>query len=381
MKIAFDVSYVQKVRTGLGRYALELLRALLASDASKEFILHGWSFSLDLEEIDRFRKQNTHLRVARIPGFVKRFYWNRLSFPPVERFIADFDLFHSSDPFLPPMRKRRGIATVHDLCQKRFPQFFEQRILRQERYLSGSLSNAAAIIVPSHQTKDDLLEMFHLPEEKVHLVSAPVHPLFCPRSDESVDEYTMTRYRLNRPFALFVGTMEPRKNIVSLIKAFELLHRSEKIALNLVLVGKRGWLYEDIFRAMDASPVRSRIQYHEYVPDSDLASLYRLAHLFVYPSIYEGYGFPVLEAMASGTPVVTSNSSSLREVAEEAALLVDPLKTEELAHAMYTLTESSSERAQLIGAGLQRVKQISSLDPAKKVLQLYESIARVREQR
>jgi glycosyltransferase involved in cell wall biosynthesis len=379
MKIAFDVSYVQKVRTGLGRYALELLRALLATDASKEFILHGWSFSLDLEEIDRFQKQNTHLRVAKIPGFVKRFYWNHLSFPPIERFVTDFDLFHSSDPFLPPMREKTGIATVHDLSQKRFPQFFEQRILRQERYLSRSLANAAAIIVPSHQTKDDLLEMFHLPEEKVLLVSAPVHPLFRPGSDESADQYTITKYRLKRPFALFVGTIEPRKNIVSLIKAFELLRHTHKTGLNLVLVGKRGWLYQDIFKAMDVSPVRSRIQYHQYVPDSDLASLYRLAHFFAYPSIYEGYGFPVLEAMASGTPVVTSNSSSLREIAEGAALLIDPLKTEELAHAMHTLAESSSQRAQLIGAGLQRVKEISSFDTAEKVLQLYESITRVRE--
>jgi glycosyltransferase involved in cell wall biosynthesis len=375
MKIAFDVSYVQKVRTGFGRYALELLRALLAADATKEFILHGWSFSLDLEEIARFRKQNTHLRVARIPGFVKRIYWNRLRFPQIERFVEKFDVFHGSDPLLPPMRKKRGIATVHDLCQKRFPQFFEQRILRQEKFLSRSLANAAAIIVPSHQTRNDLLEMFRLPEEKVHLVSAPVHPQFHPGSDQSADGYTMAKYRLERPFALFVGTMEPRKNIVSIIKAFDLFHRSQKTALSLVLVGKRGWLYHDIFKAMDTSPVRGRIQYRQYVPDSDLASLYRLAHLFVYPSIFEGYGFPVLEAMASGTPVITSNSSSLREIAEGAALLVDPLKTEELAHAMHTLTESSSQRAQFIDAGLQRVRQISSFDPAKKVLQLYESIA------
>jgi glycosyltransferase involved in cell wall biosynthesis len=374
MKIAFDVSYVQKVRTGFGRYALELLRALLAADATKEFILHGWSFSLDLEEIARFRKQNTHLRVARIPGFVKRIYWNRLRFPQIERFVEKFDVFHGSDPLLPPMREKRGIATVHDLCQKRFPQFFEQRILRQEKFLSRSLANAAAIIVPSHQTRNDLLEMFRLPEEKVHLVSAPVHPLFRPGSDESADQYTITKYRLKRPFALFVGTMEPRKNIVSLIKAFELLHRSGKIALSLVLAGKRGWLYQDIFKGIESSPVRSRIQYLEYVPDSELASLYRLAQLFVYPSVYEGYGFPVLEAMASGTPVITSNSSSLREIGLGAALLIDPGDVEELTHAMHMLIEDSTLHAELSFRGLQRVGRYSTKAASERLLGLYQSL-------
>jgi len=374
MKVAFDVSYVQRMRAGFGRYARELLRALFATDTQNEFILHGWSFSLDLAELSRLRQPNVSLRIARIPGMVKRFYWNRLRFPPIEEFVGEFDVFHSSDSFLPPMRKRRGIATVHDLCQKRFPQFFEPRVLRGEQYMLRSLANAAAIIVPSHQTKNDLLEMFRLPEEKVHLVRTPVRPQFCTDSDKLGDEQVRAKYRLQSPFALFVGTIEPRKNILTLIKAFELFHRTGKRGLILVLVGKRGWLYKDIFMAVDHSPVRSRIRYLEYVSDSDLASLYRLAELFVYPSHYEGYGFPILEAMACGTPVVTSNSSSLREIAEGAALLVDPLNTEELAHAIQTLTENPSQRTEFINAGLQRLKQFSPSDAAKEVFHLYQSI-------
>lgn len=372
MKIAFDVSYVQRKRAGHGRCALEIVKALLAIDKRNEYLLHGWSASLDVDEIKGLKQGNVLLRVARVPGLVKRLYWNQVRFPAIERFIGDFDLFHSTDPFLPPIKRGKGVAMVHDLSQKRFPQFFERTVLRWDRFVHQAVMSADAIIVPSAQTRFDLLEMFHIPDERVHLVQYPVHDLFHREADTAADMEVKSTFHLDAPFALFVGTIEPRKNLLALVKAFEELQRVHKTDLCLVLAGKRGWMYEDIFKAIRISPSRSLIRYLKYVSDRELASLYRLAQFFVYPSLYEGFGFPVLEAMASGTAVVTSNSSSLKELAEGAALLIDPTDTAQLVHAMYTLAHDASRRAELAKAGVERAKQFSPPASAEKILSLYQ---------
>ena len=375
MTIAFDVSYIQKRRAGLGRHTLELLRALLSADSENEYILHGWSFSLDVDEITRLRKHNIRLRVARIPGFVKRMYWNQLRWPPVEFFTKDFEIFHSSDPFSPPVKKKKTIVTVHDLSYKKFPQFFERQVLRWDKFVWCSVQNAQAIIVPSHQTKSDVLEIFRLNEEKVHIIPVPISSIFTAQGETELDETVKRKFRLKSPFGLFVGTIEPRKNVLSLIKAFEIFHRGQTSELQLVLVGKRGWLCQEVFKAIDNCPARSRILYLDYVSDRELPSIYRAARFFIYPSYYEGYGFPVLEAMASGLPVITSNSSSLKEIAEGTALLIDPSNVDDLLNSIKALTENSQLHAEISKRSLQKAKEFSTGSTAEKVLGLYQSLA------
>jgi glycosyltransferase involved in cell wall biosynthesis len=374
VRIVFDVSYVQRRRAGYGRAALELLKSLLALDNENRYTLYGWSHSLDREELLKLRSKNVRMSLAKIPGPIKRFYWNRLRTPPIKWFVKEFDIFHSMEPLLPPVGKRKSIATLYDLSYKRFPEFFEDNILRWDNSIARSLRNASAIVVPSQHTKVDLLEFFRVPEDKVHVIHLSISEIFHVQTDPKHDETAVSKFGLEFPFALFVGTLEPRKNIVCLMKAFELAHREKSMKLHLVLVGKRGWLSRGIFDALGSSPVRDKIHYLEYVADEDIASLYRLAQFLVYPSMYEGYGLPVLEAMASGLPVLTTRSSSLKEIAEGAAMLVDPENVDELAHAIGELIGKEILRGELSKRGLERVKRFSAESAGKKVLDLYESL-------
>ena len=200
--------------------------------------------------------------------------------------------------------------------------------------------------------------------------------MFLPEGSEGEDQWPNMKYGLERPFVLFVGTLEPRKNIPSLIRAFESLCQQlpDEQELDLVLAGKKGWLFEDILKTIGTSPQRERIVYLDYVPDAELPALYRQSEFLVYPSLYEGYGFPVVEAMACGTPVITSNTSSMKEVADGAAILVDPADTDELAGAMLELVVKPSERETLTRLGLERAKRYSAAITAEAVLQLYEDL-------
>ena len=226
----------------------------------------------------------------------------------------------------------------------------------------------------SLQTKADVLEFFNVDENKIHVIHFPASPIFTPIHDEAFDAAVKKKFTLDFPFALFVGQIEPRKNIIALVKAFELLHSTYKTELHLVLVGRRGWLYREIFDSINRSPLRSKIHYLEYVPDVELSSLYRHAEFFIYPSLYEGYGSPVLEAMTSGVAVITSKSSSLQEIWGNAALLVDPNNVEEIAHALQTLHQNESKRIELSKLGLEHVKAFSSQAAADSVLRLYKSL-------
>lgn len=374
MRIALDVAYIQTDRAGLGRFATEILRGLLAVGTGDEFILHGWSFSLDRTEIRKIGGSNVEYSLRGIPGVVKRQYWNRLSFPPIEAIIGKCDIFHSMDPFLPPLRYAKGIATVHDLSLRRFPAFFDRSVLKWESHIQHSLERAAAILVPSGQTRDDLLEMYRVDPAKIHRVHVPVNPIFRQTPDPKSDECARTKFGITFPYVLFTGTLEPRKNVMRLVQAFRLVVNRTTLPIHLLLAGKRGWLYAGITDAIRNSEVRNRIRLLEYVSDIELASLYRQARVFAYPSLYEGHGFPVAEAMASGVPVVTSNSSSLRELASGAAVLVDPESVEDIAGAITGLLNDETQRMQWVGSGLERARSYSHAVAAEEVLHAYRSV-------
>jgi glycosyltransferase involved in cell wall biosynthesis len=376
MTIAFDVSYVQKRRVGLGRYATELLKALLSQDAQNEYKLHGWSYSIDKDWLLGLPMMNAKVYVTRIPGFIKRWYWNQLHFPPLETLIGEFDIFQSIDPFLPPTRGKKTVVAVHDLAYRKFPQFFEPSIVRWDHYVVQSIRRASAIIAPSVQTKSDLVEFFQISPERITVVRPPVNSVFRAEPQPALDDSVRRRYVLKHPFILFVGTLEPRKNVAALIRAFEILCAQRERHLELVIVGKLGWLYQGILTAMTHSPVRESIRYLKYVSDDELSALYRSAEFSVYPSFYEGHGSPVIEAMASGKAVITSNSSSLREIGEGAAILVNPTSIEELVEAMRILLEDENRRARLSRLGLQRAGDFSGSAAANGLLALYQSLTR-----
>jgi glycosyltransferase involved in cell wall biosynthesis len=343
-------------------------------DTRNEYILHGWSFSIDRVEIGSLRRENVRLSIARIPGPVKRFYWNRLRAPSIGTFVGKFDVFHGAEPLLPPLGGVPGIITVHDLAYVRHPELFEKRVLRRDPYVRRSVRESAAIIVPSLQTKADLVTLFGVDEGKVRLVRPPVHRGCTPLRDPVHDDAVVQKYELNSPFALFVGVIEPRKNVKGIIKAFERLHATRSTDLDLVLVGRNGWLFQETVRSIANSAARLRIHRLQFVSDRDLVSLYRSARFFVYPSFYEGYGSPVAEAMACGVPTITSNNSALKEIGDRSVLLVDPHNIEELAAAMMELSENGVTRDRLSTSGILRIREIHARSAAHEITALYEEV-------
>lgn len=375
MKVVFDVSYIQKGSAGIGRYSLELLKNLLDSDTRNEYILHGWSFSIDKSEIGSLRRENVRLSIAHIPGPIKRFYWNRLRAPSIGAFVGKFDVFHGAEPLLPPLGDVPGIITVHDLAYVRHPELFEKGVLRRDPYVRRSVRESAAIIVPSLHTKGELVNLFGVDEQKIRLVRPPVHRGCTPLRDPVHDDAVLRKHGLNSPFALFVGVIEPRKNVEGIIKAFERLHATHSTDLDLVLVGRNGWLFEGTVRSIEHSAARLRIHRLQFVSDRELVSLYRSARFFVYPSFYEGYGSPVAEAMACGLPTITSNNSALQEIGGRSVLLVDPRNIEELAAAMLELSENGATRNRLSESGLVRIREIHAESVVQAITALYEEVS------
>lgn len=374
MIVAFDVSHMLRRRAGLGRFSVVMLRSLLSADRERTYVLHGWSRDLDEEAIRSFVQPNVRLSIARIPGAVKRMYWNYLRFPELQKIIGPFDVFHGAEPLLPPVGNNHSIVTVHDLAYKKFPHFFDEWTARKWDFLyRRSIQKADAVIVPSVNTRNDLLEMISLPPEKVHVIRPPVNPAFSGACPADVAADIRMKYSIADQYILFVGTIEPRKNIPGLIRAFEILQGKTSHPLSLVIVGGTGWSFSDIMTTITTSKAAKNIILPGYVDDTSLAALYRSALMFVFPSFYEGHGFPVVEAMASGIPVITSNNSSLKEIGDGASILVDPDNSEQISEAMERLYLDEALRAELALKGRQRAAQFSVKNAVDGILRLYTS--------
>ena len=371
MTIVYDVSHIQTRRAGIGRYSLSLLSEMLRLDPANHYLLHGWSHSIDRSIIERLSTPKTSLRVHRIPGFVKRAYWEQFPLIPLKLFTGRYDIFHSADPFSPPVGRQKLVVTVYDLLGLTHPQYFERSVTRRCRHMAEWMQKADAIIVPSRYALGQCLSLGIKSESKFHLVPPILDRQFS-ESPDSSDQSVLTELGLTRPYILFVGTIEPRKNMPGLIKAFELLGEHDET--DLVLAGKLGWMSGDVIHQVRASPRAASIHRLEYLPEAALVPLYRQAVCFAYPSFAEGYGLPITEAMACGTPVITSNSSALAEIGEGAARLVDPDSPDEIAEAMRSLLNSARDRASLREAGLRRAAEIRQGSSARTVIHLYESL-------
>jgi glycosyltransferase involved in cell wall biosynthesis len=284
--------------------------------------------------------------------------WQRLRVPlPVEWWTGPHDVFYSPDFVLPPTSARKKVLTVHDLSFRRVP---ETAVPNLKWYLEGAVPRAVnradLILADSETTRNDLIELFHAPPDRVQTLYSGVESFFCRVTDPARLEAIKSRYGLNRPFILNVGTLEPRKNLVRLIEAFSRLRTRD---LDLVVAGGRGWMFQDILEAPAQFGVADRVRFTGFVPDPDLSALYSLATLFVYPSLYEGFGLPVLEALACGAPVITSNTSSMPEVAGDAAALVDPRNMEELCAQMDRLVSDEGLRRQMTARGFKQAARFS----------------------
>jgi glycosyltransferase involved in cell wall biosynthesis len=361
MRIAVDYTAAARQGGGIGRYARELIGALLATDDKNAYVLMAASAGLGgrwRDEQARLRAlaaSPEHLTFRSLPltdDWMARI-WQRLRLPlPAELVTGPVDRFYSPDFVLPPLRKStRSLLTVHDLSFLRHPDTFPPPLLRYlKQSVPRSVARADHILADSDATRDDLITLLNVSPRRVTTLYSGVSPDFNTTVTENERARLRARYDIgDRPFILTVGTVQPRKNYVRLIKACDSLAKARD--LDLVIVGQPAWLAAPILAAADARPYVHRLG---FVADGDLPALYRQATVFAFPSLYEGFGLPPLEAMACGTPVVASTSSSVPEVVGDAGLLVDPLDVSAWTDALRRLLDDESLGAALRERGLHR---------------------------
>lgn len=377
MKIGIDYTAALKQGGGIGRYTRGLITTLAQLDHRHQYTLLLTS-DAPPEGLQDFQPYpNFSPRRYPLPERWLTIGWHRLYLPaPVEWFAGPLDLFHSPNFILPPTRRAKTLLTVHDLSFIRHPQGAVDRLRRWlEKVVPRSLSRASHVLADSQSTKQDLIEIYGLPAAQITVVGAGVEARFRPISNPATLKAVRQRYGLPpEKFILSLGTLEPRKNFTGLIQAFD--HSPVRETHHLVIAGGKGWLYDDIFAAAESSPVADRIHLIGFVADADLPALYSLADIFAYPSHYEGFGIPVIEAMACGTPVVCTNNSSLPEVAGQAALQITAADTPALAQALYQLAIDTSLREKSIREGFIQAKKFNWPAAAKRLLDVYQQFER-----
>lgn len=368
MRIGIDFTSAARERAGIGRYARELIRALARLDHANEYVLFVPRDAHD--DLLRFDwPPNFAIRRAPLTERYLAALWHRARVPvPIESLIGAVDMFYSPDFLLPPTRARRTIVTVHDLSYVRVPECFPAPLLNYlNRAVPASVARADLILADAASTQRDLVDVYHVPLDKIKVLYSGVEARFRP----DVSEGSAARVRAltrGKPYLLSVSTIQPRKNYARLIEAFAQIANCElRIAeseflmrnLQLVICGGKGWMFDEVFQTVERLGLRERVLFPDFVSDDDLAALYVGATLFVYPSLYEGFGLPVAEAMACGAPVVSSNASSLPEVAGDAALYFDPRDVDAMAGAMRRALADDALRANLRAKSLAQAKTFS----------------------
>ncbi|MCC7103522.1 MAG: glycosyltransferase family 4 protein [Chloroflexi bacterium] len=378
MRITIDFTCAVNQSAGIGRFVRSLVFALSELDHENDYQLlyaaPNEGATPRFPEADNFGR-----RQMRFSQRTLDILWHRLRLPiSTDLFSGCSDIFHSPDFVLPPVRGARSLLTVHDLAFLLFPDCADASLRAYlEQVVPRSVARADFIAADSENTRNDLICLLGARPERVAVVPGGVDPFFHPVEDEA--RLAAARRQLgldDRPFILFVGVLEPRKNLTTLFDAYRQLRDRCKIPHRLVVVGKRGWLVEDILSHAEQSPYRDDIVFSGFVPDADLPALYSTATVFAFPSLYEGFGLPPLEAMACGTPVVVSRTSSLPEVVGDAGLQVDPENVDELAAALELAVLDDKLRVEMRRKGLARAATFTWPAAARQLLNVYGQVAR-----
>jgi glycosyltransferase involved in cell wall biosynthesis len=372
LRIAIDAHSVGTGLAGNESYVTNLVEALARVDRLNRYTLYVTKPAAVERFKDRWpnfsvRRTLPHTPLVRIPLTLS----TELRRRPV-------DLLHVQYT-APPLAPCPVVVTIHDLSFEHLPETFKRRSRAQLRLtVRRSARGAAHVITSSEYSRRDLIKTYGLPPERVSVTRLAAAEHFRPVTDEAELRRVREAYGIEGEYVLAVGSIQPRKNLVRLVEAYSTLRRGrpkDKLP-QLVLVGKRAWLYGETFRAIEESGLSGEIKFTGYVPDADLPPLYSGAVCFVYPSYFEGFGLPPLEAMRCGAPVVAGGRTSLPEVVGDAGLLVDPFDADALASAITRLVDDSRLRAELRRKGLERAREFDWLETARRTLKVYESVAR-----
>jgi len=370
MKVCIDIQSAITQRAGVGRYTREIVQHLAEVAPDDKFLLPYFDFKGDATPIDIPNAEQRPIRWC--PGRIAQLAWKTIKLPPYDMFAGNADVYHFPNFIIPPLRNKKSVVTIHDMSFVPYPHFAEGRNVR---YLSHHIANTAkradAIITVSHFSAREICTYLGVPEDRVFAIHHGISDTFA-KPGAVATASVLSEYNLDRPYLLTVGTVEPRKNLPLLVDIFEKL---EDFDGDLVIAGGLGWKYEPIIERIKNSPRAESIRLLGYTADDKLPALYAGASAFMVTSHYEGFGFPPVEAMACGTPVVSSTGGSLLEVLGEGAVLVDSLSADAWLEPIRKVLGDSAYREELILRGFQKAASYRWADAAAKTMDVYRRVA------
>ncbi len=348
-------------RVGSSQVAFEWLTELEKIDKKNRYVIY-----LPVEPTWDMPKEREAWQYEILPN---RFLWTIFVLTPAIR-KQKFDIFFSPTHYAPLFARCPQVISILDLSYKHFPELFKKKdLLQLNLWGRHSVGRAVKIITISNSAKNDIIREYGIPEAKVEVVYLGVKEV---SESKMSKKEILAKHEVKEPFILFVGTLQPRKNIVRLVEAFSRM----KSNLQLVIIGRRGWQYEETLNAPSRFGVSDSVLFLENVTDEELPAFYESARIFVLPSLYEGFGLPILEAMKYGCPVLTSNVSSLPEAGGDAAIYFDPESVSDITEKMEKVLSDEKLRAEIIKKGYEQVKKFSWGRSAKEVLKVLEEAAK-----
>lgn len=367
MRIGIDARLVFYSRGGIGEYIVQLIEALA-----------------NLEPIDDafvvLQSRKDKSPIINSNGFERKSLWTP-SHNRFEQLALSFevsqlglDLLHSPD-FIPPFRRNcKSVITIHDLAFLLYPHFLTKESARYYGQIDQAWRKTNHIIAVSEATKQDSIKMLGVPEKKITVIHEAANPIYRPMPNNKACRIAKEKYKIDQDFILFVSTIEPRKNLPGLLQAYRRLRDDYKRNELLVLAGRNGWLWEEVYETVDKLELTDHVAFLGLVPSEDLVYLYNAARLLVHPSFYEGFGLTPLEAMTCNTPVIVSNTAALPEVVGDAALMINPHDIDGLTVAMWRVLTEEDLRQDLIERGSKRATKFSWEETAKKTLEVYHKV-------
>jgi glycosyltransferase involved in cell wall biosynthesis len=385
LKITIDATPVQPNASGVGLYVTNLIRSLHTLQVKENFQL-SIAYQPGLKNWLRRNicppeslNIDSQVRIVPIPvrisdillsipseGMVSKYF---------EKYLDEPDILQGTNYCVYPCRNTLKVMNIYDLTFIKFPNYTNSVVKKYNGRVKKCLQWTDLVLTISESSKKDIVEYLDVDPQRIYVTPLASRYHYGYLSEELAHQMEASSgYDFSKPYLLFVSTIEPRKNINSLISAFNLLKQKYKIKHQLVLIGQKGWDYEPIFAEIESSAFRSEIHHLDYLSDEMVALFYSKADAFVYPSHYEGFGLPVLEAMTLGAPVITSNTSSLPEVAGDAALFIEPDDPTSLVDAILKVIGDSQLRSELIQKGKERAKLFSWERTAQETLKAYKSL-------
>lgn len=358
MRIGIDLSALSKTVAGIGNYCIQLVKNIYQLDKENEYYLFApTDIDLPIEENERWHFINygsTLKYLTAMPGILKK---------------LKIDVFVGTRHYLPPFNSHiKYLGIVHDLIPMYMPELFtKDHLLRFKFFTNLCAKKADHIVAVSNATKDDVIKYMKIPESKITMIYEGADKRFSPARDEVRIKEVMDKYHIDKPYILCLSTVEPRKNMLRTIKAFEQLTIKGINDYKLVLVGGKGWNNGEIYEYAQSHGMQDSVIFTGYASDDEIKHIYANATVFVYASLCEGFGIPIIEAMQSGTPVITSNVSCMPEVAGDACELVNPYSISDIEHAIEKIITNKALREKMRKAGLKRASEFSWEKCAKEV--------------